>query len=400
MQTNIARKVIDAVVGFIIIGALSFYMHVRRAFSRRHRTALDELNVRSLLVIKLCCLGDGVLAVPAIRALKNAYPQAKLTLICTPRSKDAFVGQPFVDELVVLNLTGLAGMGEMLRSAFKAFGQAIRAMRKARPDIAVDLDLYYKVTPILAFLSGAPIRAGFDTAGKNRGGLFTHKAARDPDKHELHCFLDILGTLGVYTDDESLELWSDPAAALSIVTKLEAYGILADTRYAVLAPGSSRNWPVKRWEPERFAAVGQHMINCYDMPVLLVGAGFEHELAEAITERIGEGAVNIAGSTSIRETIEALRNAAIVISNDSGPMHLAAAVDTPVVGIFGPTNVAKWRPFSTLGRVVVAEECCDRAPCYYLSAMPCCDASDCLGKIPVEQVIQTVDELLALPANE
>ncbi len=396
MQSNPARKFLDAFFGLLVMSALALYGGLRRIFSRRHRLPLAELAVRNVLVIKLCCLGDGVLAGPAVRALKQAYPDARLTLICTPRNVDAFLGQEAIDELVTLQLTGLGGMREMLRAGPRALRQALAAMRRCRPDIAVDLDLYYKITPVLAFLSGAPIRAGFDTAGKHRGYLYTHKAPRDPDKHELLCFLDILKSLGIETDDMSLSLWHDLEAADRVAELLAEGGLQPGDSYAVLAPGSSKNWPVKRWAADNFAALGKYLFERLDLPVVITGAPFEARLGRQVVDSAGPRAMNLAGKTSIRETIELLRGAVVVISNDSGPMHLAAAVDTPVVALFGPTNPNKWRPWSEQAQVVTSDDC-SKAPCYYLSAMPRCDAADCLGRISVSQVTAAVDELLAQP---
>ena len=162
----------------------------------------------------------------------------------------------------------------------------------------------------------------------------------------------------------------------------------------MVAPGSSRNWPVKRWAPGRFAALGTWLNQRHGLPVVLIGAGFEAELADSIAAGIEGRSVSFAGSSSIRETIEILRAAAVVVSNDSGPMHLAAAVGAPVVGIFGPTNPVKWRPWGERTRVVTAVDGCPKQPCYYLSSMPECDAADCIGRIGVEQVSDAVNELL------
>ena len=108
MTRNVCRKSLDAVLGWLVMGCLLLYGAVRRLFCPRYRTPLSQLEVRSILVSKLCCLGDGVLAVPAIRALKEHYPEAALTLICTPRSVEAFRGQPFIDRIVNLQEIGRA----------------------------------------------------------------------------------------------------------------------------------------------------------------------------------------------------------------------------------------------------------------------------------------------------
>jgi len=397
MRRNVVRKFLDAFFGWLIMGILALYGTVRGLIVRRYRTPLAELDVKSVLVIKLCCLGDGVLAIPAIRALKKAYPHAKLRLMCTARNIAAFEELDFIDDVVNLHLTGLGGIKELVLAGPGQFVKALGAVRGCQPDIAVDLDLYYKLTPILSFVSGAPVRAGFDTAGANRGWLYTHKAPRERNKHELLCFLDILGSLGIYTEERDLLVWCDPQAAKDVVQMLAENGITAQSGYAVLAPGSSKNWPVKRWAADRFVAVGKYLHEKLGLDVVITGADFERTLGLQIAEGIGAGAVDLVGRTSIRQTIELLRGGAVLISNDSGPMHLAAAVKTPVVGIFGPTNPRKWRPWGQRVAVVTAQDVCEQAPCYYLSSMRWCDAANCLGKITVEQVTAAIDEVLSQP---
>ena len=110
MRKNLARKLLDACIGRLFMGCLIIYDRLRRVLVPRYRLPLARLDVDSILVIKLCCLGDGVLALPAIRALKAAYPDATLRIICTPRNIEAFRGHDFIDECIELPLTGLEGL--------------------------------------------------------------------------------------------------------------------------------------------------------------------------------------------------------------------------------------------------------------------------------------------------
>ncbi|MFP3902925.1 MAG: glycosyltransferase family 9 protein [Armatimonadota bacterium] len=394
MQSNAGGKLLDMVLGRPLIFLVALYGRLRRLLNSRYRADISELDIQSILVLKMCCLGDGILALPAIRALKHKYPDAALTVVCTPRNEDVFIGQPFIDRVEVLELTGFGGLKEVLLTGPVQFVRAAVVMRQIRPQIAVDLDLYFNITSLLAFVSGAVIRAGFDMPHGNRGRLYTHSARRDPDRHEALCFSDIVASFGVQAQDMHISLWKDPEAAES------AAGLLADNQvaktdsYAVLAPGSSRNWPVKRWPVARFAEIGRYLCDELGMRVVIIGAAFEQDIGEQLADMLGETAIDLTGRTSIRQSIELLRDASIVVSNDSGPMHMAAAVGIPVIGLFGPTNPKKWRPWTDRGIAVIADSLCPKAPCYYLSRMPACDARECMGELKVQQVKDAISLLV------
>ena len=205
MRSNPLLKAVDHLVGRAAFAALRTHDAARRLLDPRRRAeGSDAAEGRCIVAVKLCCLGDGILAGPALRALKSRWPDARLVVVCTLRSAAAFETLPFVDEMHVLPVTGIAGFGEVVRNGRRALPM-LRAIRRARPDIAVDLDLYYKATPVIAYLSGAPVRAGFDTAGYRRAGLFTASVPRDPDRWEAESFLEITAAVGAPSEDTTLE---------------------------------------------------------------------------------------------------------------------------------------------------------------------------------------------------
>lgn len=394
MRSNPLLKTADSLVGRCAFGLLRTHDALRGLCRSRYRqpAALPGDAVETIVAVKLCCLGDGILAVPALRALKARWPGGRLLVVCTPRSAAAFDRLPFIDETHELPITGTAGIGEVLRNGLKVL-PTLRRIRRARPDIAVDLDLYYKATPVLTYLTGAPIRIGFDTEGYNRAGLYTVSVPRDREKWELECFLDLVAAAGAVTEDRSLECHVPPEAAARAEQVLQERGVVQGQRLLALCPGSSKNWPTKQWPAERFAQVADWASREHGLRAVLLGAGFERELCDRVASAATTEVVNLAGETSIPETAAVLARAAALVTNDTGPMHLASAVGTPVVAIFGPTNENKWGPRGP-NDVIVTHEDCDCRPCYYLSYMPDCEHRRCLLEIPTERVTEALARVL------
>lgn len=387
-RSNPALKRLDSWTGALALGGLSAIERLRRPGP----VQIEPENVKRILVIKLCCMGDGLLAVPAIRATAQHFSNASITCLCTSRNRDVFRGLPYFNEIISLGISGTGGMREMLARGMPGLLQAARDLRQRRFDIVIDLDLYYKATAIIAYLTGAPIRAGFDTEGTSRGRLYTHCVPRRRDRHEVECFLDVVESIGVTRAQEHLEFAIDSGSEAAAERLLAGEGIAPDTPFAVLVPGSSKNWPQKQWPAERFATVGDALADEYGLRIVLVGASFERDLCARVAAGMKTPAANLAGKATIKQTGHILRRGVLTVSNDTGPMHLSAAVGTPVVAVFGPTDERKWRPWGHEHQVVAATPEC--RPCYYLSTMPACPHLRCLRELPVEAVLSACRKVL------
>jgi lipopolysaccharide heptosyltransferase II len=390
MRSNPALKSGDALLGRAAFALLRLGRRARRGAGQE---AMPGDAVRTVVAIKLCCLGDGILAVPALRALKLRWPKARLLVLCTSRSSPAFEDLGFIDELHSLPITGFAGIGEMVGNTARLWG-ILGKIKRQRPDVAVDLDLYYKATPVMAYLTGAPVRAGFDIEGLDRAGLFTHSAPRDRNKWEVECFLDIIRAIGIDTRDTRLEFNMSEQARSDADQILGSQGIGPQDPFIALCPGSSKNWPAKQWPVARFAEVADWAWKAHGLPSVVIGAGFERELGEEVVRHARGRTTNVAGDTSVQQTAALLARARALVTNDTGPLHLATAVGTPVVAIFGPTNVGKWGPRGARDVVITDDSCPDR-PCYYLSYMPDCEHRKCLTQIPAQRVIDALQSILS-----
>jgi heptosyltransferase-1 len=389
-RSNPALKRLDSWSGSVVLGALSLVDRLRRA----RVPQVKPEQVQRILVIKLCCMGDGLLAVPAVRAVARHFPNASLTCLCTSRNREVFEGLPYFEEVIALGVSGTGGLREIILGAAPGLLRLMRDLRRRRFEIVLDLDLYFRATPAIGYLTGAPVRAGFQTEGApGRERLFTHRVLRLRDRHEVECFLDLVAALGVPRVEDHLEFATDSASESTADRLLAEGGIGADTSFAVLVPGSSKNWPEKQWPAESFAAVGDALTQEYGLAIVLVGAAFERQLCERVAAAMRAPALSLAGRTTIKQTGHVLRRARLTVSNDTGPMHLSAAVGTPVVALFGPTDERKWRPWGDQHVVVADRSGC--GPCYYLSEMPVCEHRDCLRRIPVDAVLSACRQVLS-----
>ncbi|MDI3340199.1 MAG: lipopolysaccharide heptosyltransferase II [Sphaerobacter sp.] len=303
----------------------------------------DPSAVQRLLVVKPCCLGDVLMATPAVRALATHYPNARIDVVTTTWSAPALRGNPRVAR--VIPYPDRPASPRMLSLA--------RSLRRARYDLAVGLDPSPLVNGLL-WLTGAPVRAGIDSQGRGIG--LTHPAPLVPSHHETETYLDVLAALGVPAAGTAPEYY------LSEDARRTGAAIVPDGSppTVVIHPGGAVNpgtaMPAKRWPPERFAALADRLAAKAGVRVLLVGAASDRAAVAAVVRAARAPVVNLCGRLALEQLAGVIARAALYVGNDSGVSHLAAAVGTPTVTIFGPTNPGRYRPLGARARVCAPPE--------------------------------------------
>ena len=295
---------------------------------------------RRLVVLKSCCLGDVLLATPLLAALRRAYSRAHLVAGVGRWARPALLNNPDLDGLLDLETVGIA----RLRPA--AYARVVRRLRAGRFDVALVLDR----TPLLAalpLLAGIPVRAGIDSAG--RGFSLNVRVPWEAVEHEAELFLRVGAALGVPTHDVQLRFAptkDDHARA----DELWHQAGLDGARVAAVFPGGGRNpgmvLDAKRWPPARYAALADKLHGEYGLAVVLAGSEDDRPVTAAVQRLMRAPAVDLAGRASFGTLGTLFARCALFAGNDCGPMHLAAAVGTPVLAIFGPTDPAVYGPFS------------------------------------------------------
>jgi heptosyltransferase I len=337
-----------------------------------------------ILIVRLGALGDVVHAIPVAAALRHAFPEAHVDWLVSAKHRDMLDLVPVLERRLAINDRSGASGGMSLTGA-------IGELRRGTYDIAIDLQGLIK-SALLARSSGAPRVIGFsasyareraarlfysDTYDPGRGGLYDARETR----HVVDINLGLLAVLGI----------ADPAREFPIaeVQSAAAARVAEQTggRYALVNPGAA--WPNKRWPPERLAAIAVGLRDRHDLrSVVLWGPG-EQTIAEAVVAA-ANGAALLSPRTAIADLVALARGASLMVSGDTGPTHIAAAVGTPLVGLYGPTRPARNGPMSPLDITVSRDTICQ---CHHLRR--CRLERMCLLDIEVAEVAAAVERRLA-----
>jgi heptosyltransferase-3 len=335
------------------------------------------MNSKRLLVIKLKQPGDVLVSTPVIAALKEAWPDCHLTYLVSQGTEDMVSGHPGLDDLMVVDRGG-----ETWRQSLGF----VRELRRRRFDLILELSGGDRGA-IYSFLSGAKERVGLEHLRMpfwQRRLCFTRLLPRPPVKmHLVDQNLQPLRALGLQPEKPRLQFFWDQVVEQRIQDLLTAYA-LAPGGFVVMHPGAG--WRFKCWTPQGYARVLETLHQDWELPVIITGtrAPHEQELLEAILRESRIKPINLAGSLTLKELGALIAKARFFFGPDSAPMHLAAAVETPAVALFGPSGVFNWGPWGK-GHLVIQKDW----PC-----VPCgrdgCEGSKisrCLTEIEPAEVL-------------
>ncbi len=343
--------------------------------------AIDRSRIQRILVASTNWVGDGVMTLPALEAVRRNFPSGALTVLARPWVAPLFEHHPAVDHILV------AADGGGAWSRFLETLQLARFLRQERFDLAVLFPNAFRAAA-LTCLGGVTHRVGYDTDG--RGFLLTRRIVKDERvlrAHQVDGYLGLLRALGWEAERRDPELSVTTEEVAAAEARLKAAGLGGDCLRVGLGPGAIFG-QAKRWPAERFAVIGDWVAARWGGQVLVFGSRKEAEICGALEQSMGSPVLNLAGRTSLREAMALIHCCHLFLTNDSGLMHVAAALGVPTVAIFGSTDPIATGPRGRRTRVVRhAVEC---APCL----KPAC-ATDyrCLLSIRPEEVWEAMESL-------
>ncbi len=334
-------------------------------------------NINKILVIRVDGIGDLLNSTPAIALLRESYPSAEITVLARPLNAPVLIGNPDVDRILIFDRKGKhRGIAAQL--------QFYRQLRRERFQLVVAMQTAMW-SHFAAFLSGATYR--FGRYQKRFRSTLTHTwrgQYRKGETHEVDRNLELVRLICNSEGKRKLVFHLSPDEIATAKAQLALRGIIPDTFLIGIHPGGSSF--DKRWPEKQYAELADRLSHQYNATVLLLRGPEEAALVENIEKAMEARAIAYAPA-SIRELGALLSCCDLVVCNDSGPMHLAAALDVPMVAIFGPTDHVAWHPLSENASIVRRD-----MPCWPCSAHKCKIGWECTKKLPVEPVWDATTE--------
>jgi predicted lipopolysaccharide heptosyltransferase III len=346
--------------------------------------ALTSKDIRNILLIQLGDIGDVVWATPTFRAVKETYPKANVSVLLRQPIGSLLEADPHIHKIFEVKRYG----GDLIINVKGQF-RLLRALRRERFDLVFDLRLDDRGA-FMAFFSGAPVRVAItcpDVSWRNR--LFTHIAVPPVPKERIfgaaEQSLRLVREFGIDTKDTTPKLWVSKKVKRQAKKLLDGDNITTFRRWVTLNPFS--RWQYKEWEYEKWVPIVDWLWEEYGIPSVIIGAPEEREKAINIANKCRGQIFNLAGKTTLDELVGVLCLSGLHVGVDSAAPHIAAAVGTPTITIFGPSDWRDWAPRGKIHSVVTPDRDC--VPCHRKG----CDGtgkSKCFETLTVDKVKRTI----------
>ena len=339
----------------------------------------------NILIIKLSAIGDVIHTLPSLAALRKLYPDANITWVVEEASSDLIKDHPYLDRVIIsrrkqwIDDLKHCRTGKPLRE-IKSF---INDLRTQPYDLVIDFHGLFK-SAVVVFLSSGKRKLGYDSMQELSGLFLNEKIPEDMKKHAVDRYLDFLRYLGADVKEPEFLIPIREENKKRVEGLLQINGIDKKDRFVAVSPVAL--WDTKLWEDGKFARLCDRITE--ELKIRVVFTGSDREKLEHIRSRMRTTSINMGGETTLRDLAYLYRLSSLLITTDSGPMHIAAAAGTPVIALFGPTDPSRTGPYG-IGHTVIRKE---------LSCSPCflkkCDTIKCMYDITVEEVFQAVAEKL------
>jgi lipopolysaccharide heptosyltransferase I len=327
----------------------------------------------NILMVRLGALGDVVHAIPAAAAIRAAMPDARIEWLVEAKHRPMLDLVTVIDRIVTLD-------GRTIR----AWADVVRRLHQVRYDVALDFQGLMK-SAVLARASGAARVAGFSIwhlREKAARPFYSETGSADEVEHVVQKNLQLLRVIGIETSHVEFPLRDVSSPAVETVR-----AAVGSERYALINPGGA--WPNKQWPPERFGEVAAFLRDVRGIHSIVLWGPGEEGLARSVIQA-SSGAARQAPPTTVADLVALSRNASLIVSGDTGPLHIAAATGTPAVAIFGPTNPSRNGPWSPDDVAVTRFERCE---CHYQRI--CQNDVWCLESVTVAEVTAAIQQRLA-----
>lgn len=331
--------------------------------------------IKKILIVKPSSLGDVVHSLPFLNAVHECFPDAEVHWVIAKGLEGILEGHPMVHRLIVINKDmwkKISRAGDTVRE----IRQLYRDIRSEHYDLAVDLQGLLR-SGLITMATRAPVRIGFAEAREGSRLFYTRKVQGGRGIHAVERYMRIAAEIGCPADRIVFPFPLKTEASEGMKRALTDLG-----RYAVIVPGA--RWKTKIWPAENFGSVAAKL----KIRSVVIGSSSDRRIADTVVSSSHGRAISLAGETSLSELIALMRAASVVITNDSGPMHIGAALNIPVIAVFGPTSSVLTGPYGKGHVVLQSDEPC--SPCFKRE----CSDMKCMIKITPGNVLEQAEAVV------
>ena len=348
----------------------------------RFRHKISNHTVKKILVRSANWIGDTVMVIPSLIALKKNFPHAEITVLAKPWVIPLLKNHPSVDKIMIYT------KDEGVFASLKEFVRIMRWLKSERFDMAVLFQNAFEAA-FLAYVGKVRYRVGYTTDG--RGFLLTHKVKKDRHilcVHQIEYFLNIIEAMDWNVEEREPILYVNNADRRSGSLMLSSFGVASDSFVLGINPGAEYG-SAKRWPEERFATIGEWATKRWNARVVIFGSPSDTEIAGKVAHLMHNAKpVNLCGKTTLGQAMALIKRCNFYLTNDSGLMHIAAAFNIPLVAIFGPTDHVVTGPMSNNAKIVRRDIHC--SPCL---KEECPSDHKCMLSIKPEEVWEKMVEV-------
>ena len=365
-------RTIDKIFGSILCAILGIFI-------RKKNITPD--NIHTILIIKLWAVGESVLTLPMIDAIKKKYPHTKISILCRKRNAPVYESQSFINEIQHFEPNNLFKIAKL----FKKY------------DLAIDCEPYLNLSAILGTYL-AKKQLGFDHG--IRAQLYNIRTHYNDQQHVVKTYLDLAKKIGIDADYKKLLPLKYAKEDMKFVDKLLAYNGITEKDIIIgICQSVAETSKHRMWPRENYAKVADALAEKYKPKIILVGGNQEYNTQEQIQQlcTYKESSINLAGKTNLKQLFTLLKRCALFISNDTGPMHIAAAQGVKTIGIFGPNLPKRFAPYGKINISLYAKQYCSPCINVHRGSFPECYNAikgKCLKEIPPEMVLEAAQKCL------
>ncbi len=373
---------IDRFIGIPVCLIIGWY----RKFFRRKRTR----NIERILIIKFFGMGSIILSTPAISLLRNTYPNAHITFLSFHSNKELLERIPIIDTVITINTSTISSFISTTLILF-------RHLHSQHYDVVFDFEFFSKYSTALSGLSGAPVRIGFELPTRWRKIIVTDSVILSKEQHVTRAFCDQIFTLTEKLDIPDIVV---PRTIESDISSMQAKVILNDANNICINVNAGETFLERRWPPEYFAKFVSNLSGKSHYNFYFIGSESERSYVQGVINQTTcpERCQNLGGLLTVPELMALLQKCDILISNDSGPLHLASALGTPVLGLYGPETPVFYGPAGNIKSATIYRsiECSPCMNVYDSKTFTCPYNARCMKEISVKEVEQACSKLIAI----